>query len=461
MLVLSIHLSDLPRVFDFKGLFDLLEVKEEPSPEQEQMLLSLDVPALLTIQKEELLYKSVWNIQPQIVDLPWDSSADAIRTARLRFPSSILQGSFHGFDASDIDLHMLLDSMLSHGFDAVKIACSTTTAKQAMELLLFLKRQRGKAKLTCVPMGVRGQFGRLLAMTLGSYLSFCCLPGRPLALGQIDIATLHALYSVSKISSHTQRFALVGENVDTSFSHKTHTKVLRNFGIDGLYVKIPIQREEAKEVLPYLEALEFSGVSVTTPLKEVYGTYLHPINTMNCKGQKVVTTNTDTPALIDSLAKFFPLKGTTVLVLGAGAVGRAAFQELSSTGALVSVYNRTFSKAYELTSTIGGTPVSDQMLGQKQRYDIVVNTTSAHHFPDFPSSFETMPFASWGVKLAAEFAFPEKTPFLEAAEAQGIKTITGTELWVRQAAKQFQWWCGIRENEILQYLNEELSCRQL
>jgi 3-dehydroquinate dehydratase / shikimate dehydrogenase len=462
VLVLSIHLSALSRVGDFKGLFDLVEVRLQEAPlsmDQEEMLVSLGVPLLLTIGDERILQKKSWKIHPLIVDLPWDCSSSARSSASSLFPQALLQGSFHSPAQAELDLPLLLSKMKEKGFDSVKIATTPGTTRDAVSLLSFLKRNALATHLTCVPMGKEWEFGRVLAMTLGSYLSYCCLPGSPTAEGQIDIATMHSLYSASLLSTKTARFALVGENVAHSPSHRTHTKLLRNFGVDGLYVKIPVKREDASELLPLIESLGFSGLSVTTPLKDMYGTFAFPINTMKYSGTISNTMNTDAPALVDALAEMLPLKGARALLIGAGAVGRASVKSLVEGGAKVFVYDRTFSKASLAASCIGGAAVSEDVFSQPNHFDIVVNTTSAHFSSPFPQQLSGLPLKAWGIQVAAEFAYPSKSSFLQTAEAQGIATISGTQLWMRQAAKQFQWWCGIDEAKALQFLKEELSCR--
>jgi shikimate 5-dehydrogenase len=90
------------------------------------------------------------------------------------------------------------------------------------------------------------------------------------------------------------------------------------------------------------------------------------------------------------------------------------------------------------------------------RFDIVVNATSAHFSSSFPQSFSTLPLQEWGVHVAAEFAL-NTTPFLDIAVKSGVMTVGGEELWARQAAKQFHWWCGIDENRALLYLREQLQ----
>ena len=297
-------------------------------------------------------------------------------------------------------------------------------------------------------------------MTMGSYLSYCCLPGSPTAPGQLDIASMHAVYGAASLSEKTSRFALLGHPVRQSPSHRTHSKLLRNFGIDGLYVKIPVQQEEASEILPLLKALGFSGASVTTPLKQDLGSCLLPINTIKWTAGEVQTKNTDAPSLVEALAVRFPLKGARVLILGAGAVGISAARSLTDAGSTVAMYNRTFSKASRVASLYGAIAIDEtELLRPTQAYDVVVNATSAHASATFPSVFSLLPLREWGTQVVAEFAISSKTPFLLLAEQQGMRSISGQELWARQAAKQFQWWCGINELLAFQFLQEELACR--
>ena len=326
----------------------------------------------------------------------------------------------------------------------MKIAATVTNTKEMLELLAFLKKNSSSTRLTCVPMGEAGQAGRLLAPTMNSFLFFSCLPGAPTAPGQLDIATMHAFYHAKDLSPDTKRYALIGSPVSRSPSHRTHTGFLRHFGVDGVYVKIPLSSEELPEALPLLEPLGFSGISVTTPLKMLCGVEDLPANTLKWEDGKMIRTNTDAPALIEALHEHIFLPGAKVLMLGAGGVGTAALRALLDSGADVSVHNRTHEKAVALTQKIGGTAV--QAFPRGCRYDVVVNATP---------TFSPLPIQEWGMRVAAEFSL-SATSFLSMAGKAGAATITGEELWARQAAKQFHWWCGINERQGFFYLRKRV-----
>jgi|AMWB02.1.fsa_nt_gi shikimate dehydrogenase len=460
MFVLSIEGTDLekalPRVAAFTGVFDILEVRlgDRPLSTKDQAFLkALDVRLCYTVPPNYPFLTASWTSPPYLIDVPWQTSSDTLATIRSLYPNAILQGSAHDYP---LPVAQLFTQIHERGFDAIKIANTVHSTKETVDLLAFLKEHSQSVRLTVVPMGEAGQFGRLLALTLNSFLGFCCLPGSPTAPGQLDIATMHSLYHAKDLSSQTVRYALIGEHVQKSPSHRTHTNVLRHFEIDGVYVKIPVSQEELLQTLPILESLGFAGLSVTTPLKEICGSESFPVNTLKWSAGTMTRTNTDAPALVDALQEHTPLSGARVLLLGAGGVGASVLHALRTLGADVSVYNRTHERALALTKRIGGTTVDSGVLHHMNRFDIVVNATSAHFSSSFPQSFSTLPLQKWGVHVAAEFAL-NTTPFLDIAAKSGVMTVGGEELWARQAAKQFHWWCGIDEDRALLYLREQLQ----
>jgi shikimate 5-dehydrogenase len=191
-------------------------------------------------------------------------------------------------------------------------------------------------------------------------------------------------------------------------------------------------------------------------LKEVCGTANLPVNTLMWSSGGMERLNTDAPALIEALQERTSLSGARVLLLGAGAVGAGVLRAMLDVGADVSVCNRTHERALELVYRIGGSAIIPQALHHQNRFDIVVNATSAHFAPSFPRSLSILPLKEWGVCVAAEFAL-DTTPFLNGAEKFGVRTVRGEELWVRQAAKQVHWWCGIDEGQLFIKLMEITS----
>lgn len=446
MLVLSILLEDVvvrnDQIQVALDKCDALEVRIDtvhPTEEQIALLGRMKIPLLLTFSDPALCANCP--LSPWMVDIPF-RYASFLPSLRQLFPKSLVQLSLH-LDSCSPQLSFI-EEAIAAGCDAIKIACVTSSTLEVLHLLKFLKMYAPYYRLSCIPMGDVGQFGRLLCVPLGSFLSFTCLPERPTAPGQIDIITLHEQYAVSRLSSSTKLFGLIGDPVTKSPSHKTHTRLLQAFGIDGLYVKMVVAPSEYKTAISLLEALEFSGLSVTTPLKQLCGGNV-PMNTIVWKHGCCTCSNTDGVALIDAISARLPVDKARILILGAGAVAQAVATALHEKGAILSFWNRTRGRVEQLAKLVNARFLED-LSSCEELVDVIVDTTSAR-WTEIP--FDISFFARCGVQLVAEFSFPERSALLQRAKESGVATIPGYELWVRQAAKQLHLWCDLPEAEVL------------
>lgn len=172
-------------------------------------------------------------------------------------------------------------------------------------------------------------------------------------------------------------------------------------------------------------------------------------------GVRLSGTSTDYAAILDSLTATLgcgrdDLKNYRFAVLGAGGTGRTAVAALAHYGGTVVVYNRTREKADALAAEFN--PSAAAAGGKVVAADwaklcdscchVYLNTTSIGMSPNVDAS----PFGDAAPKLSADHvAFdavynPVRTKFLRQAEEAGAKTITGVEMFVRQAAAQFEAW---------------------
>ena len=89
---------------------------------------------------------------------------------------------------------------------------------------------------------------------------------------------------------------------------------------------------------------------------------------------------------------FGRLKGSTVMVIGAGEMSRQTAQALQSRGASsVIVTNRSFDKAVDLAEEIGGTAVPfDGWEDELEHVDVVIAATGAPHFVVKPRHIEAV-----------------------------------------------------------------------
>ena len=107
----------------------------------------------------------------------------------------------------------------------------------------------------------------------------------------------------------------------------------------------------------------------------------------------------------------------------------------------LTILNRTVSKAEKLAQDLGCDfgPVSDF---ENIKTDILINMTSVGMIPDTDQT----PVDTALVKDMVVFDGiynTEKTKLLIEAEKNGCTIITGTEMFIHQAAEQFKLWTGI------------------
>ena len=135
-------------------------------------------------------------------------------------------------------------------------------------------------------------------------------------------------------------------------------------------------------------------------------------------------------------------------MIGAGGTGRTAVAALAHYGATVVVYNRTFDRAAALAAEFNGKSGKVVAARMEKLCDsccqIYLNTTSVGMHPKTDES----PFGDAPPELTADTLVfdsvynPIETKLMKQAQAAGAKIIGGVEMFVRQAAAQFEAWTG-------------------
>jgi shikimate dehydrogenase len=223
------------------------------------------------------------------------------------------------------------------------------------------------------------------------------------------------------------------------------------------------------------QPLDLSGLSITIPHKENALRYLKEkstqieplaerIGAVNTIVIDPVTRalsgrNTDYAAILDAITDKLQIRrgdlsNYRVAVIGAGGTGRTAVAALAACGATVVVYNRTGDRAEALAAEFdrpaSGFPAGKVVAASMDKLcdsccHIFINTTSVGMHPKVdasPFGDRTPNFTSDTVVFDCVYN-PMRTRLLQQAEACGAKTIGGLEMFIRQAAAQFQAWTGI------------------
>jgi 3-phosphoshikimate 1-carboxyvinyltransferase len=340
--------------------------------------------------------------RPEYLDIPHHQK-ELVPYVRLAFPHLKIIASFHGEAPESLDA--LFSELKSLSPDVIKIVTQAHSSLEGLAMLDFLRRC-SSFPLTAFCMGEYAQFTRILGPLFGAFFTYAHADDdEPRAPGQPSLSLLRNTYFFDRMSQKTAPFALIGTPLHQSPSHITHNAIFRRFGYDAVYVKIPLGEQEFDRALALFERLGFRGLSITSPLKhglskeKPYNTIFFP----HC-------TDTDGPATCDAIEERMMLREKTICIFGRGGVAHAIQNEASKRGARVTLVGR-----------------SDEPRGI---YDIAINATPVAPPPLSPSS------------LAIDMRLAETTPFLQQMAATGRTTISGKEVWIRQAAFQFALWLG-------------------
>jgi len=251
------------------------------------------------------------------------------------------------------------------------------------------------------------------------------------------------------------RVGVIGWPVAHSVSPAMHNAAFAALSMtDWQYELLPIPPDIVKLGLRELRDHGFTGVNVTVPHKQAVMPFVKPderakavgaVNTIDFRDNRA--TNTDVVGFIDDLkAHGVELADANVLLLGAGGAARAALYGLANEGANVGIVNRTAEKAQQIITDLGVEARVMSFADTDDWYvDLIVNCTSVGMWPQVDGCPwpDDVPFPE-GVTVYDMVYRPEKTRLLEKAEAHGGRAIGGLGMLVRQGAKAFELWTGVK-----------------
>lgn len=266
------------------------------------------------------------------------------------------------------------------------------------------------------------------------------------------------------IGSRTQICAVIGNPVGHSLSPVIHNAAYEALDLDFVYVACPV--EDVKGALTGMRAIgNFRGMSVTIPHKiEVMqhvdivaqvDRSIGSINTVVHEGDKLIGLGTDGPGALKALADSgVELAGKNVLMVGAGGAARAIAFTLArnTTRAELSILDidetvlRTLAADLETgtDATVKPAVSTNRSLAEAmETADIVIHCTPVGMHPNVDASLIPPELFRPGQVVFDVVYTPLETRLLADAKSRGLKTISGVEMFVNQAALQFEHFTGI------------------
>lgn len=385
----------------------------------------------------------------QIVDLEIQSGLKSKpeALARLRSRGRLLI-SFHDFRATR-NLDGTLEKMLKIPADFYKIVTTATTLSDNVAMMKFLQAHSDKHALVGLCMGEQGIISRVLGVRSGSVFTFGAVSADlQTAPGQVNARDLRAIYRIEQVDPATRVYGVAGDPIEHSLSPVIMNAAMRRENVNSVY--LPLHAKTLKDLLYCIREIPLHGLSVTMPYKQSIVEHLdntdaHTTKTGACntvvRGQdgKLYGFNTDIAGVIRPLEQRLTIENAKVLVLGAGGAARAAVFGLKERGAELWIMNRTSAKGQKLARQAKAHSIKRTDL-RKHAFDVIINAT-----PIGMGNTRDCPLKDEEIKARVVFDMvydPVETRLLQVARAKGIAVIPGIEMFVHQAARQFEIWTG-------------------
>jgi 3-dehydroquinate dehydratase / shikimate dehydrogenase len=385
----------------------------------------------------------------QLVDVEVQTAArvKADNLQRLRSRAALLL-SYHDFRGTR-KLEQTLQEMTRTPADFYKLVTTATTLSDNVQMMKFLEKHGDRHSIVGFCMGEQGIISRVLSVRAGSVFTFASAGrGEETGAGQVTAQELRSTYRLEQVDAATRVYGVAGDPVSHSLSPSIMNAALRRENVNGVY--LAVHAKTLPDLIACARDIPIHGLSITMPYKESilqhldntdsHTTKIGACNTVvRAQDGKLYGFNTDTSGVVRPLEQRITLQGAKILVLGAGGAARAAVFGLKERGAEVYILNRSAVPAQKLARSARARTIKRPDL-KKLSFDVIINAT-----PVGMGNSKDSPLTE--KEINARYVFdmiydPPETAFMTLARARGATVIPGVEMFVHQAARQFEIWTG-------------------
>ncbi len=252
------------------------------------------------------------------------------------------------------------------------------------------------------------------------------------------------------ISGSTRVVGVCGRGIGYTLSPAMHNAAFRHCGLDYVYVTFEIAAAAVRQAVDGIRGLGLAGVNVTKPLKTDVLPYLDEVsdearrigsvNTIVNRSGRLAGASTDGAGLLRALGeKGVDVKGSRVLILGAGGAARAACDMAGNAGAgSIVIAARNATRARD-TARLGSASVVSLAPGELGpalgNADLVINAIPTDLTLD----------KDWF--SADQFVYDtrydqEETALIRCARSRGAGASNGIDMLLFQGAASFEIWTG-------------------
>ena len=255
-----------------------------------------------------------------------------------------------------------------------------------------------------------------------------------------------------------KRACVIGWPISHSLSPAIHGYWLKQYGVDGEYIKAAVEPAAFEGFLINLAANRFCGGNVTVPHKiEAYrlcerrdaaAEAIGAVNTVWLEGGKLAGSNTDAFGFLANLDSEAPGwdRGGPAVVIGAGGAARAIVWVLRERGFEdIRIVNRTKGRAEKLAAAFP--PASghgfEALNGVLEGAHFVVNSSTLGMKGAPPLTINLSNVVPDATVCDIVYS-PLETDLLSQARGRGLRAVDGLGMLLHQAVPGFEIWFGVR-----------------
>jgi len=269
---------------------------------------------------------------------------------------------------------------------------------------------------------------------------------------------------IRSISTSTKFCAVIGNPIEHSLSPAIHNAAFADLGLDFVYLAFHV--EDVKSVLTGMRALKnFCGMSITIPHKIEIMKYIDDvdevdqsigsINTVINKDGRLLGLGTDGPGALKAIFDAgVDINKKNILILGAGGAARAISFNLARNAnlgelAIMDINEIMLEKLSRDLRVDTDTNIKHGLLTQSSleafmdKADIIIHCTPTGMHPNKNSSL-IPPELFRSDQVVFDIVYtPLETKLISDAKSCGLKTISGVNMFINQAALQFEQFTGV------------------
>jgi 3-dehydroquinate dehydratase/shikimate dehydrogenase len=356
----------------------------------------------------------------------------------------------------------------SGGANAFKAAAMARSIGDSARILRLARNSRD---VVAVAMGGIGLPARVLALREGSALAYAPVAAAT-APGQIPLCDMKHLYRVHELTRATRVYGVIGDPIGHSLSPLLHNTGYIAAKKDAVF--LPFLAENLKDFLRNLPEFGVRGFAVTLPHKEKILEHLDhveplaakigAVNTVTVAGNgRLSGANTDYLGVLRALEPKMRLRGSRVVIFGAGGSARAAAFALKLAGAHVFICARRPEVARQLARAVDGEAIPRSALRTK-KFDALLNATPIGMYPH--ETISPLAANELNCSLVMDLIYrPMRTRLLSVAASRGIACVSGVDMFLAQGFAQWERWMGGKapaspmRNAVLRALKNEENTR--